>query len=295
MVHQYFHHLDKGELMSMIATMSVLVTGANGKTGRRVTAQLQQRQVNVRAGSRKGTPAFDWAKSHTWPAALEGISTVYLNFYPDLAVPEAPKLIGDFCTLAAKLGVNHIILLSGRGEVEARVCEEIVKGAGLAWTIVRASWFNQNFSEGFLLGSVLQGNIALPVGQVREPFVDVEDIADVVVAAVTDPIHRGRLYELTGPELLSFEDVSRILSDVLKKTVDFTAISDEQFIAGLTKQQLPDEVLLLLRYLFTTVLDGRNQYICHGVEQALGRPPRSFYDYATTTAKRGIWRAEESA
>lgn len=91
-------------------------------------------------------------------------------------------------------GVRKIVFLSGRGEVEALHVEDALKACGAEWTILRCSFFCQNFSENFLLDPILAGELALPVGPVAEPFVDADDIADVAVAALTDDRHSGQLY-----------------------------------------------------------------------------------------------------
>ena len=181
-----------------------LVLGGTGKTGRRVVHRLQTRGVPVRVGSRSGSPRFDWEVPNTWPAVLRGASTVYVTYQPDVAMAGAADAIQSFTDLAVSSGVRRLVLLSGRGESEAVRCEEVVKHSGVEWTVVRASWFNQNFSESFLLESILHGEVALPIGNVGEPFVDADDIADVAVAALTEEGHAGRTYEVTGPRLLTF-------------------------------------------------------------------------------------------
>jgi uncharacterized protein YbjT (DUF2867 family) len=165
----------------------VLITGATGKTGRRVARRLAERGLALRAGSRSGDPVFDWDDPGTWEPALQGAGLVYLTYAPDLAVPGAVDAVRTFVDLAAASGTRRIVLLSGRGEEEAQRAERVVQGSGLAWTIVRCSWFAQNFSENYLVDGIIGGEIALPAGDVCEPFVDAEDIADVVTAALTEP------------------------------------------------------------------------------------------------------------
>ena len=175
-----------------------LVVGGTGKTGRRVVQRLDAQDHKVRVGSRSAVPSFDWDREASWDACLEGVSSVYLTYTPDLAMPGATDAIRTFCAKAKMAGVKHIVLLSGRGEEEAQACERIVQQAGMEWTIVRASWFNQNFSEGAFIDMVLGGAITVPAGTTLEPFVDADDIADVVVAALTDTRHRLRLDRLSG-------------------------------------------------------------------------------------------------
>ena len=162
--------------------LPILVIGSTGKTGRRIVQQLEASGHPVREGSRRSDTPFDWEQPATWPAALQGVGAVYVSFFPDLAVPGAPAAIEELMALALEAGVRRVVLLSGRGEANAERCEELVRASGIDFTLIRASWFQQNFTEGHLLEPVLGGVIALPAGDVREPFVDVDDIADVATA-----------------------------------------------------------------------------------------------------------------
>lgn len=256
--------------------VNYLVIGATGKTGARVHSKLTSLGFNVKGASRQGEVHFDWRAPETWSAALVGVEVIYLTYYPDLAIPEAPDDIAKFCALARIKGVKHITLLSGRGEPAAQVCEDIVKTSGLSWTIVRASWFNQNFSEGMFHDFIQAGSIALPVGEVTEPFIDVDDICDVVVASLLDVNHNGKLYEVTGPELLSFAQLAEIFTEVLKRPVEFAQIPQQAFVQSMESHGVDPKAIDMLTYLFTEVLDGRNEYTVDGVQQALGRPAKSF-------------------
>ena len=248
----------------------VLILGGTGKTGRRIAEQLAQRNLPVRIGSRSATPSFDWEDRATWAEAVEGVGAVYISYYPDLAAAGAAEAVGAFAEFAVGMGVKRLVLLSGRGEPEAQQAEASVRQSGADWTILRCSWFMQNFSESFLLDAVLAGEVALPVGGVREPFVDTDDIADAAVAALSDDRHIGQLYELTGPRLLTFADAVTEISAAAGREIRFVEISADDFKAGLAEQQLPAELIDLLMMLFTEVLDGRNQHVVDGVGRACG-------------------------
>jgi uncharacterized protein YbjT (DUF2867 family) len=267
----------------------VLVVGGTGKTGRRVANRLAERGVAVRLGSRSADPAFDWDAPSGWPAALRSVDAVYLSYYPDLAAPGAPAAIEGFVAAAAHAGVRRVVLLSGRGEPEAQRCEQLVRDCGLEWTIVRASWFAQNFSEGYLLDAVLAGDVALPAGDVGEPFVDADDIADVAVAALTEDRHIGQLYEVTGPRLWTFAEAVAEIGRATGRAVRYHQITTEAFAAGARDAEVPDAFVSLLTYLFTEVLDGRNASVADGVNRALGRAPRDFAAYASGAAAAGVW------
>jgi uncharacterized protein YbjT (DUF2867 family) len=269
---------------------ATLITGGTGKTGRRVAERMEARGLPVRIGSRSADPPFDWEDRATWAAALEGAAGLYISYYPDVAIPGAAAKVGALAAQARDAGVQRIVLLSGRGEEEAENAEDRVREAFPAATVIRCSWFNQNFDEGQFAESVLAGELALPVdGTMGEPFVDVEDIADVAVAALTEEGHAGQLYELTGPELITFEQAAERISAASGRTVRFVPTSPEDFSAEMSVHGVPDDVTWLLNYLFTEVLDGRNASLADGVQRALGRDPRGFDEYARQAAAAGAW------
>jgi uncharacterized protein YbjT (DUF2867 family) len=266
-----------------------LVIGGTGKTGSRVAERLLALGRETRITSRSATPSFDWNDQSTWDAALAGVAAAYITYAPDLAIPGATGTIRAFVALAVEKGVKRLVLLSGRGEKEAQACERIVQEAGVVWTIVRASWFNQNFSEGEFLGMVLNGAITLPAADIPEPFVDVEDIAEVAVAALTEEGHDYEIYEVTGPRLLTFTEVAREISQATGREIGFVPIPKEAFAEAVAESGAPDNIVWLLNYLFETVLDGRNAYLGDGVQRALGRAPTDFVDYARRISAQGIW------
>ncbi|MFE3544995.1 NAD(P)H-binding protein [Nocardia sp. NPDC059177] len=266
-----------------------LITGGTGKTGGRVAALLAATGAPVRIGSRTAAVPFDWEDRATWAPALDGVGAVYLAYQPDLAVPGAPDVVRAFTAAARAAGVRSVVLLSGRGEPEALECEQIVRDSGLSWTIVRCSFFAQNFSEGAFGPDVLAGAVALPNGDVPEPFVHADDIAEVAVAALTDPRHAGELYELTGPRALTFAEAVGEIAEATGREIAFIPVTRPEFVAALAEYQVPGDVISLLDYLFGTILDGRNSATADGVRRALGRDPRDFRDYAKEAAATGVW------
>lgn len=266
----------------------ILIIGGGGKTGARVNTLLSQGGIATRPVSRSTPIPFDWLSPEGWGAALEGVKKAYVTFQPDLAVEGSTEAIAELSRQALEKGVEHMVLLSGRGEPGAQRAEAALQNSGLSWTNVRASWFNQNFSEAYLLDSILAGEVALPAGTIAEPFIDADDIAEVAVAALTDPRHANKVYEVTGPRALSFPEAVAEISATIGRPIRYRQISPEEFAAGLSAH-LDDDLVQLLLELFTVVLDGRNTAVMHGVEEALGRPPRDFSDYVRATAKTGIW------
>ncbi len=274
---------------------TTLVLGGRGKTGRRVSERLEERGLPVRVGSRSGKPPFDWENPDTWAPALEGVESVYVSYYPDIAIPGAVEAVRSFTELAVRNGVRRLVLLSGRGEEESQSAEvalrEVGDEAGVEWTIVRCAWFDQNFDENYLLEPILGGEVALPSGDVPEPFVDAEDIADVAVAALTEDGHAGKLYELTGPRLLTFAEAVEEIAKASGREIRFVPVSLEEFEAVLAEADVPPEFVSFLTYIFGEVLDGRNAHLTDGVRRALGREPKDFSDYAREAASTGVWNA----
>ncbi len=276
--------------MTNTANTTILVIGSTGKTGRRVADQLERLGIPVRHGSRTADIPFDWEDPQTWAPALAGVDKVYITYYPDLAVPGSVDAIRTLTKLADEAGVSRLVLLSGRNEAEAERAEDVVKASGLDWTIVRCAFFSQNFNEGAWLDEVLAGTVSLPVDDVQEPFVDADDIADVVVAALTDDRHIGQLYELTGPRLLSFRDAVAEIGKAAARDITFVSVPINDYTAMLTEYGLPQDFIWLLNHLFTEVLGSKAQ-LADGVQRALGREPKDFRTYARDAAATGVWTA----
>lgn len=273
------------------AADSILVLGGKGKTGRRVAERLTATGQPVRIGSRFGVPPFDWEDPTTWPGTLAGVWSVYITYQPDLAFPGAADRVGAFADMAVANGVRRLVLLSGRNEPEAQRAERLVVDSGAEWTLVRSSFFSQNFSESFFADLVSRREITLPAGYVAEPFVDADDVAEIVAESLTSDRHVDRLYEVTGPRLLTMFDVAAEISEKTGRDVRYVPVTGDEFASILRADGLPDDVAAGITDLFSQVLDGRGAYLSDGVQQALGRPPRDFADYVRETAGSGAWGA----
>jgi uncharacterized protein YbjT (DUF2867 family) len=276
-------------IMNVTKAKPILVTGATGKTGRRVVERLTAAGLAVRPGSRAADPPFDWYDPTTWDGALEGVEAAYISYYPDLAAPGGVEATSKFAKLAIEKKVRRLVLLSGRGEAEAERAEQAVAESGADLTIVRSTWFMQNFSEGDFLGQVLSGEVTLPAGDMVEPFVDADDIADVAVAALTEDGHVDELYELTGPRLLSFAQATEEIANATGREIRYAPVSLDEFAGAMASQNVPAEAIEIFSFLFGEILDGRNAHLTDGVRRALGREPRDFRDFARDAASQGTW------
>ena len=269
----------------------VLLTGGTGKTGRRVAERLERLGRPVRIGSRRAAIPFDWDEPRTWAAALDGVGAVYVAYAPELAFPGGAEAVDALTRQAVDAGVRRVVLLSGRGEEAAQHAEDLVRASGADVTIVRCAVFAQNFDEGVFVEPIRHGLLRLNAGEAAEPFLDVDDIADVVTAALTDDRHIGEVYELTGPRLLTFQEAMDEIGAAAGRIVRYEPVGDDEFLADLLAAGLPDHEAEALVALFATIFDGRNESLADGVERALGRPARDLADYARRVAATGAWDA----
>ncbi|MGH4032543.1 NAD(P)H-binding protein [Actinomycetota bacterium Odt1-20B] len=269
----------------------VLVLGATGKTGRRVVARLRAAGRPVRAASRTAETPFDWTDSATWGPALEGVSAVYL------VPPPRPEPIAAFVERAQAAGVRRFVVLSGRGvekygdsfEPSMAEAERVVRAAGVDWTVIRPNNFAQNFTEDIFRKPLLAGRLALPTGAVPEPMIDAEDIADVVVALLTEEGHTGKVYELSGPRALSFAEAVAEISAAAGRPMRFEAITADAYTAELTADGVPEADARSLADVLVWLSEGHNSSVASGVRDVLGREPRDFSAYVKSAAAAGAW------
>ncbi len=259
--------------------MTILITGGTGKTGSRVAHRLFDLGQPFRAVTRHSEPAFDWYDEGTWEGALTGCRSAYVTFQPDIALPGADAIIGAFAKRAVALGCTRLVLLSGRGEDGARRAENAFIEADADWTILRSAFFFQNFTEAFWAEEIATGSLTMVESSVSEPFVDCDDLAEVAVAALLDPAHIGRIYELTGPRLITFRDIAAEIGDAYGRPVTYQELPVEDYIAALVSAGLPQDAATGLAYVFDEVLDGRNAHLERGVHDVLGRAARDFKDF----------------
>ncbi|WP_280295988.1 NAD(P)H-binding protein [Nocardia abscessus] len=274
----------------------ILVTGATGKSGRRVVSRLRAKGLPVRAAARKGEHVFDWTDRGTWNAALEGVRSMYI------VQLDGTELVRPFVERAMRHGVRRIVLASGRGidnpdyvkdsrGVLAGILdsEAAVRESGSEWTISRPGWFAQNFSEGFFADAIRAGQLRLPAGDGAASFVDAEDIAAVVVAALTEDRHVGEIYELSGPRAVTLAEAVATISEATGREIRYVPLSVEDYVAELVRQGLPPADAAAFADVVAPLREGKDEHVSDGVQRALGRPPRTFAEFAQSTAAAGGW------
>jgi uncharacterized protein YbjT (DUF2867 family) len=262
--------------------MTILVLGATGKTGRRVVPRLRERGAEVRAASRSGETRFDWTDRSSWADAVRDADAVYL------IAPEDPSPIEPFVRQAVAAGVRRFVALSGRGMDKAdgrfgagmAEAERAVQASGAGWTILRANNFDQNFDEDLWREPLLSDRLALPAGDLREPFVDVEDVAEVAATVLTSTGHEGRVYELSGPESITFADAVETIAKVSGRSIEYVALTPAEYRDELLAAGWPEEAAHELNAMFEIMHEGHLTTPTHDVETLLGRPPTTFPAYA---------------
>lgn len=288
--------MDPSEIVAFNGVMSndnTLVLGATGKTSRRVAARLRLHGTPVRAASRSSETPFDWSDSDGWDAALRGITAVYM------VAPPVPGPAHDFVARAEAAGVQRLVLLSGRGAddwgdstfgLDMRSAEDAVRASALEWTVVRPNNFDQNFDEDVFHAPLVDGELALPAGDAPEPFIDIDDVADVAVAALTQPgRHAGQTYELTGPRGITFGEAVDLISRASGLPITYKQISPAEYTASLVEDGVAPDDAAHVTEMFVLMDRGLIASTTDGVAAVLGREPRTFEDYVLRAAAAGAW------
>ena len=263
---------------------TVLLTSGFGKTGRAIAERLSVQGLGFCAASRTTPTKFDWKDKATWPTALKGKKSVYLCFAPDIVLPGSRQCISDFIKTAEQYDCEKLVLLSCRGVEEAEACETIVHQSNLETTVVRSSWFFQNFLEDDFARMITEGALTLPSADIEEPYIDVEDVADVIVKVLTEAGHTGKTYEITGSQSLSFRQMAKEMSDAFGRTIQLCDTPHRKFVFDLAGSSAPSEVIWLFDFLFDYILDGRNSRPTNRFFGLMGRHPRSIQEFLASVA-----------
>lgn len=276
----------------------VLVTGATGKTGRRVAASLRALDIPVREASRSSATRFDWADPASWAAALEGVESAFLVL-PHLGSPTATEHMEAFVRQGVESGLRRAVLISQPltahlDQQHVITTERALTSAGLGVTTIRPRWFFQNFTEDFLTDAVVSGDLRLPAGHGREAFVDADDIAGVAVAALRSREHDGQDYNVSGPGLLGFAEIADELSQALSRQITYTPLTREEFRSEQLQARVPAEWVELSLQLYQHIASGELETITDDVERVLGRAPRDFRGFADHAATTGVWATGDS-
>jgi uncharacterized protein YbjT (DUF2867 family) len=210
-----------------------------------------------------------------------------------------PGPVHPFVTRAEAAGVQRLVLLSGRGAdtwgdspfgLDMRDAEAAVRSSALEWTILRPNNFAQNFDEELWHGPLVAGELALPAGEIPEPLIDLEDVADVAVSVLTEPgRHAGCIYELTGPRAVTFAEAVEMIALASGRSITYRQISAAEYAANLVGSGLCADAAHHVAEMFVMMERGLLADTTDGVAGVLGRAPRPFEDYVLRTAVAGAW------
>lgn len=290
--------------------MKVLVFGATGNIGREVVQALaQHRDVKVLLGSRDPAKAraalselpqvepvrLDVGAPATLDAALEGVDRLVI------VNPLSPNMAQDTAQLIAaakRAGVQQVVRFSllGAGESEPidearwhHAADEVVRESGIPWVILKPNQYLQNFVNFGTDHTVrTQGAIYLPYADAQVSNIDTRDLGEIAARIVTgDPAtHAGREYVLTGGAAHTMTQLADELSAVLGKPVRYIAVPEEPVRQGLTQAGMPATIVEAILGWFAFCRDGRAARVDPAAASLLGRPPRSYADFARDYAQR---------
>ena len=284
----------------------ICITGASGTLGSEVIRQLEAAKAPIRgayfsnkqaeAARARGIEAviIDYNLPETLQAAFKGCDKLFL-LGPNL--PNQSELERNAVTAAKAAGVRHIVKQSVMGaEEEAyslakvhRPVEKAIESTGLAWTFLRPSSFMQNTVT--FMGETIRAESAFysASGQSKISHVDVRDIAAVTVKALTEPNHEGRVYTLTGPEALTYDEMASELSKALGRPINHVNLSPSDLKSGMLAEGMPEELADRMLDLERYFREGQASRITYDIRQVTGREPRRFSDYVRETAATGVW------
>lgn len=272
--------------LEAVPSSTTLVIGGTGKVGRRVAAALRERGGHARVASRSGGDIrFDWRDASTYAPALEGTDAVFI-VGPGSATDWSP-LLAELLDAAKTAGTRRAVLLSARaveflpdGAVDR--AERVLREGPVAWTILRPAHFAQNFTEAMF--TPVDDHVSAPVGDGREPFIDVADIAEVAAAALTTSTWEGETLELSGPEALTFEEAVARLGAAQGRRITFSDETLAEHVRRLRADETPEGYIAWRSAMLDAIRRGADAYVSHDVERVLSRPARSFEEWAGAAA-----------
>lgn len=269
----------------------ILVTGATGKTGKSLVAQLKEKGLAYRAASRSGATAFDWTRPETWGPALEGAGSVYLVAPPTVQDPYSR--IVEFLKRAMESGPRRFVFLGmaslpAGGPAHGQV-HQWLKDNSDDWAVLSPSAFMQNFSEGpYLAGIREEDTFYSNTGTGRVPFIAAEDIAHAALAALTAPSPLNRDFMLTGGESISYDQVAELISQTCGRPISHTHISTEALTERFLARGLPEPTARFLAAGYQTIAAGYQDRMSEDFKSLTGKPPTTFQAFAEANAD--VWR-----
>lgn len=276
---------------------TILITGATGSVGSELAKQLAEKQIPFRALVRsldqaealkqlKGAELVkgDFKDELSILKALKGIEQVFLL---SNSSEDAESLQSHFVDAAVKSNVKHLLKLSQfAANLNSPVrflryhaaVEEKIKRTGLEYTFLRPNLFMQGLL-GFADAIKYQQKFFATAGEAKISLVDVRDIAAVAVERLITSKQDNKIYDITGPEAISHDEVAEILSKVLHKEIKYINVSDEEMLAALLQFGFPEWQAAGLIEDYAHYARGEAAVISHAVQDVTSKSPRKFIDF----------------
>jgi len=270
---------------------SVLITGVTGNVGGEIAKRLNEKRIPFKSAVRStgGGPEleyaqrteFDLLRPDTFAPALAGVERLFLVRPPAIA---DPKYFEPLLEEARRQGVKHIVFLSLLGAqtlffVPHRKIEKRILKSALPYTFLRPSFFMQNLNTTHLEEIREDRRIYVPAGKGRTSFIDVRDIAEVAVRAVTESGFENRAYDLTGSEALTYGEVAARMTEEWGIPISYANPSMGEFKAYWHSRGLPPDQINVMAGIYFTAKIGFAQKVTPDLEQLLGRKPLSVRQY----------------
>ena len=285
----------------------ILIVGATGNIGSTLVAELRRRNATIFAGVRQSgkweilnAPSllFDFEKPETMKEAFSKVDRAFLLLplaermveYGIKAVDAAKEAGLSFLLKSSELGADPNspkLALQAQG-----IVDQHLKNSGIPWSILCPNFFMQNFSVLYSSAIRERGGIFLPQGSGKVSFIDVRDIAAVAAEILLSPnTHKCRVYDLTGPQALSNQDIAQQLSGVIGTSVKYHAISEDVAIEAMSKRAVPPWISEFVMSLHRHVREGQMEKVSSTVQEIIGRQPIDFSTFAQAHIHN--WRVAE--
>ncbi|OAQ39801.1 hypothetical protein A5893_09500 [Pedobacter psychrophilus] len=273
----------------------ILITGATGTIGKAVVKHLKAKNASFLIASRNPEEAaekfgsdinvvkFEFEDISTFENAVDGVSKVFL-LGPPLRYDLADVLMPFLDFLKAK-NILEVVYISALGAEKMgdtltfhTIIEEKLKADGFDYTILKPSFFSQNFKNYEWENITQRGITYVTAGEGKVGFIDVDDIGLVASTVLTSTGHSKKIYELTGPELLSYQDAATLLSEVTGKQIVYPNPSIEEYTKALKAAGAPDFIAPYMTSVYSLISDHKVNFLTNNVETITGKKPSLLRD-----------------
>jgi uncharacterized protein YbjT (DUF2867 family) len=273
----------------------ILLTGASGTIGRATMAALRAAGKDFKVAARTpsklnalGVPGvpLDWDELGSYLPAMQGVDRLFL------LTPNSERQAGyvlQAVAAARRAGVKHIVRLSVMGaDADPGIilgrqhfaAEREIRASGIAWTMLRPSFFMDNFINYYGVDPTGDSEVFLPNGDGKAAWIDPADVGEVAARVLGDDSHAGKVIDMTGPELLSTAEALAVMGSVFGHRYTYTDVPEQAARQAMEAKGMPLWMVDAFLELNALVRLGYAANLAHGVQDVLGRPPRTMREWA---------------